>query len=215
MTREPPTPDGPPAPDAPAGPDTPGAEPAVTVEGEGALARLRLPAGSAVDVDLDTLTELARAVQVAVDDAVLAALRSALDEALATPADIDRVIAEASPPVDGRDGWLEWERGCEPCPAGSMCNVPDAQMRVDHYNRIAYIRVTGGEPVATLHPPTAGEDGRDVRGRVERATPGRPCAIQLGAGLGLKGGRVVPELDGVLELANNRLSVSRHFDVPG
>ncbi len=85
---------------------------------------------------------------------------------------------------------------------------------VDYYNQVGYVRIMKGSHVATLHEPTLGEDGRDVTGRTTKAKPGRRNNVKIDPSLSLDGsGRVIAQIDGILEYQHGVLRVSRVFEV--
>jgi len=122
------------------------------------------------------------------------------------------IIARSVPAVPGVDGRVEWNKGFDPCPE----QVPASAVRTDHYQGQRYVPVKTGDIIGIAHRPTNGTDGRDVRGGVIKARPGKPVAITFRPMLTIdSGGRIIGQADGVLVLNNNELSVTQSLDVPG
>ncbi|MCP3903946.1 MAG: DUF342 domain-containing protein [Planctomycetes bacterium] len=167
-------------------------------------------------LDPERVADVAREQGVDVDDGVLARIAETISAYHDLGCDVEHVIAEGVAARDGADGWIEWMPGFDPTAPGAPADPESARGRVDHYNRIRYVRVREGVHAATIHPPTAGEAGRDVRGRDLPPTPGRPCPIKPGAGVRVEDAtRLISEHDGMLTLAGDALSVSRLLEVRG
>lgn len=187
----------------------------VILDDEAGVARLRIPGSLARNqATTEAFLALARQSQIAIDPEVEARVADAARTFRAHPDTVEHVIAERVDPLDGTDGWIEWMEGYAPIEGADPADADD-RGRVDHYNRVSYIKVAANTHVATIHPPARGEEGRDVRGRALRPEPGRPCDIRVDRTLDVNGGRVVTRGDGVLEFANRAIRVSRLLEVKG
>ncbi len=97
-----------------------------------------------------------------------ATVEQAVDAALANGETGDSALVATSTPVrHGADGWIEWTVDVNAAPQATF------------YERSPYVQVTAGQRVGRVHPPTAGEDGCDVRGRIIAARSGRPAPVKL------------------------------------
>ncbi|MHC4219728.1 MAG: DUF342 domain-containing protein [Planctomycetota bacterium] len=189
----------------------------VKINEEASVAKVVIPDG--FDPARIEATQLAKLVQqcgIAVDPAVEAQLLKIIETFRREPKRLEEVIARWTAPVDGEDGRLEWMEGFDPT-AGPAAAVPqDESGAVDYYNQVSYIRVAEGAHVATIHEPTPGEDGLDVTGRTIKAKPGRKCGVKIDFGLSLQGsGRVIAQVDGILEFEHGAIKVSRLFEIRG
>ncbi|MDX2131713.1 MAG: FapA family protein [Planctomycetota bacterium] len=124
------------------------------------------------------------------------------------------VIARAIPPTPGTNGRLEWAEGYAP---DAPPSTPESGSgSVDHHAGRRYLHVRAGDVVGTLHPPTEGIDGCDVRGNAIRATPGRAAAVRLHASLSVDpDGRVIAQREGVLTLRDGEVEVSQALEING
>ena len=95
-------------------------------------------------------------------------------ERLAHGLNAQPVAARGMPPLRGKDGYLEYliefDGGLAPEASGAM------DMRASFI-----LNVNPGQPLALVHPPTAGMPGVDVFGRLVGAEPGRVLDPRLGA----------------------------------
>jgi len=122
------------------------------------------------------------------------------------------VIARSVPSVPGEDGRVEWQKEFDPRAEQAAANAE----RTDHYQGRHYLQVKTGDMVGMAHGPTHGTDGRDVRGGVLKALQGKPVPIAFKPTLVLDStGRIIVQVDGVLVLKDNELSVAQSLNVPG
>jgi len=185
-------------------------EPVVSIAGDGLTAVLHLPGG--VHVSLAGLKEVLTAANVHVGlepGALLAATR-------ATPDDRDLVVAHGRPPVNGVDGRVEL-----------LVQEPTAvygEGTVDLHELHHFREISHGTPVARLLPPSDGEAGCDVCGKVIPAKAGR--AVEFGPLLGP--GSLIDEHDPTLARAaesgiyqrftrggKNFVQIMKEITVPG
>ena len=189
----------------------------VTIDEGGSVAKVFIP--DDFDPGLLDAALLAKLVQkrgIAVNSAVEAQLLRVAKTFRDEPSRLEQVIARSTAAIDGQDGRLEWVEGFDPTASPAAAVSQDDTDVVDYYNQVGYVRVANGSHVATLHEPTLGEDGRDVTGRTIRAKPGRRYDVKIDPSLGLDGsGRVIAQVDGILEYQHGVLRVSRVFEVRG
>ncbi|MHC4825304.1 MAG: DUF342 domain-containing protein [Planctomycetota bacterium] len=165
------------------------------------------------------VTLLAKLVQkrgIAIDSAVETQLLKIIETFRHEPKRLEQVIARSTAPVDGQDGTLEWMKGFDPTAGPAAAATQDDSGAVDYYNQVSYVGVAEGTHVATLHEPTPGEDGRDVTGRTIKAKPGRRYDVKLDPSLDVDAsGRVIAQVDGILEYEHGVLKVNRLFEIRG
>ena len=150
----------------------------IRVSHDASQATLTLPLG--FDPSLVTpehLLTVARDAGILIDEAVERAIDHFVEAFLSDPARIEAVIATATPPQPGKNGWIEWADGLDP---NEPQEVPEDQDQpADYYKGRDYPAVRVGNTVGIMHPPTEGTDGRDVRARVLKARPGKDIARKL------------------------------------
>ncbi len=112
------------------------------------------------------------------------------------------LVAHGRPPVDGADGYAE------------LLFIPEAQrppagVRVNLREIPHFLEVKAGAPLARLHPPTVGEDGYTITGRVTAAASGKTYHIRSGRNTSYDATRehIVATKDGVVCQIGNVLSV--------
>ena len=188
-------------------------EMSVKIAADRSQATLVAPAGlDAALITPATLLFLVKAAGVMVDQEVernVAAFAAAYGSGATDRSDI---IARSVSAVAGKDGRVEWQQGFDPRPK----HAPASAERTDHYQGQHYVPVKTGDTVGMAHGPTDGTDGRDVRGGVLKARPGKPVVIKFQPMLTIdSGGRIIAQAEGVLMLKDNELSVTQSLEVPG
>ncbi len=86
-------------------------------------------------------------------------------------------IANGTPPVEGRDAYIELLKDPD-----KPIEVADDE-RVDFWNLSTILIVHPGDEVARKHPLIPGTDGYDVTGRAVKVTPSRNIEFDFGNGL--------------------------------
>lgn len=142
-----------------------------------------------------------------------AAVLGNLQELMANPPANDRpqrvVIAQATAPVHGLDGWVEWTI--------DQKNQQDAGQdeAVDFYARSAYITVKPGDKLGVVHPPTDGSDGRDVLGKTLAAKPGKAVSLKLDESISRNAkGELIAQREGVLCRTGELAAVRQLIEIP-
>jgi len=189
----------------------------VTIEDRGSAAKVIIPDDfDPALLDAALLAKLVLKRGIDVNSAVEAQLQRVVKTFRDEPSRLEQVIARSTAAIDGQDGRLEWVEGFDPTTRPSAAVGQDDTEVVDYYNQVGYVRVAKGSHVATLHEPTLGEDGRNVTGRTIRAKPGRRHDVKIDPSLSLDGnGRVIAQVDGILEYQHGALKVNRVFEVCG
>lgn len=87
------------------------------------------------------------------------------------------LVLEATPPVNGKNGYVQWDPACDPAQLDHKLKPVDG--KVDFYSTRNFIDVGEGQLVATIIPPTEGEVGYDLRGEVIPAKAGQPSSVRF------------------------------------
>jgi len=191
----------------------------IRIEGGGQRATLTLTNGSLPDaIDAETLAGIARAEGVYITPEITARLQQICEELAEHPTAEPLTFAEATAPVHGTDGWIEWQEkfdssggGAEDAPAQNEAEA------VDHYEVSSYLQVEADEVIGTLHAPTAGEDGMSVTGTSIAARPGKACRTSIdNRSIRTEAdGRLIAIAPGVLKYDERSMSVVNMLDIPG
>ncbi|MFI4882900.1 MAG: DUF342 domain-containing protein [Phycisphaerales bacterium JB064] len=124
----------------------------------------------------------------------------------------EAVVAEGVAPIAGVDGRFELdetlaERAKTPTNEGG-------ETEFDHYARSAFIIVEKDERVGTVYPHSEAQDGIDVRGKIIKATPGRPCPLTFDDSVDVRNdGSVIALRKGRLEQTPTRLGVEPVLEI--
>ncbi|HRJ79752.1 MAG TPA: FapA family protein [Planctomycetota bacterium] len=112
-------------------------------------------------------------------------------------------------PVHGRDGRLTW------LVQAPQAQNPDEDGDIDFFAMRDFHAVTKGQPLARLHPPTAGVPGCNVRGEVLMARDGKASAFRAGPNVMLEdeSQTFVATMDGRVVVSGDSLWVSRVLEV--
>jgi uncharacterized protein (DUF342 family) len=100
-------------------------------------------------------------------------------ERLAHGLSAEPIAAQGRPPLPGKDGSLEVliDFATSFVPPSSATGAVDLRASLIH-------NVAPGQPLALIHPPTAGQPGMDVFGRLLPSQPGKVLQPKLGANTG-------------------------------
>jgi uncharacterized protein (DUF342 family) len=134
-------------------------------------------------------------------------------ERLALGLSAEPIAARGRPPVPGKDGTLEilidFESGF--VPAAAEAGAVDLRASLIH-------NVVPGQPLAVVHPPTAGAPGLDVFGRLLPSQPGKALQPRLGANTGRAEhdpGLIVAKTLGHARLVDGVVEVQEFYRVDG
>ncbi|MCA8940689.1 MAG: DUF342 domain-containing protein [Planctomycetes bacterium] len=121
-------------------------------------------------------------------------------------------VALGKPAVNGTDGWIEWHV-VEPESFG--VGKEKSGGAVDYRERQTFSKVTKGEPILTWHPPTHGEEGRDIFGKAIPPVPGQPNKPRAGVNVSVdgEGAKMSAGIDGVVKLEDDAIHVRLMLEV--
>ena len=191
----------------------------IRVEGMGLRATLTLSSGALPEsVDADVLAGMARTEGVQITSKVIDRIREIHAQLAEHPTREPITFAEATAPVHGVDGKIEWREKFDPAAKiGDAKAAGSTDAAVDHYSVSTYLRVEADEVLGVLHAPTAGEDGLSVTGSCLAARPGMACRTTIdGATVRTEDdGRLVGISAGVLKYDGCALSVVDILEIPG
>jgi uncharacterized protein len=124
------------------------------------------------------------------------------------------LVAQARPPVDGKDGWLEVEPSL--LEIGGRPSVRD-DGEVDLFDLHLIHNVSSGQLLARRVPPVPGEPGMTVRGRILAPRAGRPVVGLPGRGTQLKPEtlEIVAAVAGHAVIVGDQIDVSAIYQVRG
>ena len=190
--------------------------PAVVLAEDRSTATVVLPAGLDAEASSElALQAAAKESGVEITGAVSERLSKISARYKANQQPIVQEFAWATPPVDGTDASIEWVEGLDPATVGQWRET-GADGSVDFYARKSFISVAAGERIATLHPATAGTNGRDVCGGAIPATPGTRIGIAIDKTLVLDDqGGLIARIDGVLKLSHAELRIDPVLEIAG
>ncbi|MGN0638711.1 MAG: FapA family protein [Huintestinicola sp.] len=110
--------------------------------------------------------------------------------------DFDKEIkaAEADMPIDGKNGTITYKYDKEQI----IAPQEDENGFVDYKNLGLIRNIHTNDVIAEITPPEAGTDGKDIRGVVMKAAPGKPAPYTIGRGTKLSedGLTIVAAIDG-------------------
>ncbi|MEX2671885.1 MAG: FapA family protein [Phycisphaeraceae bacterium] len=188
----------------------------VQMAGDGLTAELylgRAEGGEAVDLEqvADALARGGVVMDDVIREQIAAALKGGRPEV---------VVVSGEPAVDGEDGCMAWGAGMSPRerprPSENQ-QSKDAAGAVDYYAHSKFINVQKNELIAHVVEPTAGEVGRDLRGREIAAVPGEPAEIEVDdASIRREDdGACYARIDGVLSFEAGRVAVEEQLTIKG
>jgi len=128
----------------------------------------------------------------------------------ATP--VETTIGKGIKPVDGKDGYLEYIVDMSAKPQF----IADAKEdTIDYKNSMQVTLVNVGDVLATLVPPTEGQDGMDVRGTVIKARPGEKAKFILGEGVEEKDELITVTAAGTPSIQDDIIMIRRTYVLQG
>ncbi len=165
-------------------------------------------------LDADLLVTLAKSRGVAVDYEVHKRLEEIVQQFKKDQVDTNESFSEWKQPQRGLPGRIEWAPDMNP--TSTPAKKSDDEESADYYNLIDYICVTKGDVIGTWHEPTDGVDGADVTGQVIAAKAGKRCPYNCDNTLEIDSdGTIRARADGVLQIDNGTIKVSRLLEVNG
>jgi uncharacterized protein (DUF342 family) len=123
------------------------------------------------------------------------------------------IAGRGRPPAPGKDGTLEFLIDFEAgfVPAAAEAGAVDLRASLIH-------SVAPGQPLAVIHPPTAGQPGLDVFGRLLPSQPGKALQPRLGANTGRSEhdpNLIVARTAGHARLSDGMIEVQEFYLVDG
>lgn len=139
-------------------------------------------------------------------------------ESIAKSRILDRpiLVAVGKKPVDGKDGQvviLKPEQTEEEPTAADRGRIDLRELP----KRMRTI-VRSGQPIAEIVPPTEGEEGRNVLGRILKPKPGKPAQFKLGRNVKIveEGKKIIAAVDGILiATPDGTIDVNEILNIPG
>ena len=146
---------------------------------------------------------------VEVTEDVRRALSELLSSELPPHQEVKAVVARSVPPVHGKDGYIEW---LVESPAEQL-DEPE-QAKESYYDISAFVMVEAGQVIGKIHPPTLGEDGRDVTGKTLAARDGKECKLKFDETILCDAaGQLVAQEEGVLSRKDDNASICKVLEV--
>jgi uncharacterized protein (DUF342 family) len=128
----------------------------------------------------------------------------------ATP--VETTIAKGIKPSDGKDGRLEYMVDMSAKPQF----IADAKEdTIDYKNSMQVTLVNVGDVLASVVPPTDGEDGMDVRGNPIKAKPGEKARFFLGEGVEEKDDLISVIAAGTPSIQDDIIMIRRTYVLQG
>ena len=189
-----------------------GEEMTVVVTGDELEASARLlppePSGPAMGLDAAKAILSEAGVTHGIDEEALTAFLSAKD--YGEP----RVVARATPPIDGDDGKLIFHFSTDER-TGSPREIGGG--RVDYRSLDLYVPVTEGQLLVTKTEATEGEPGTSVRGNAKAQKPGKEVSLPRGKNVEVNDERteMKASTSGMVDFINNTINVSNVYKVNG
>jgi len=165
-------------------------------------------------LDTDLLVTLAKSRGVAVDFEVHKRLEEIVQQFKNDQVDTNESFSQWKQPQGGLPGRIDWTPDKDP--TATPVKQSDDEESADYYNLVDYICVTKGDIIGTWYEPTEGVDGADVTGQVIAAKAGKRCPYTGDYNLEIdNSGTIRARADGVLQIDNGTIKVSRLLEVNG
>jgi uncharacterized protein (DUF342 family) len=188
----------------------------VSIPQNGSVAELVIgPVDDPASITLDLAIAALRASEVEITDDARDRAQALVDGL--KPCAVSRgIVAMATPPVHGTDGAITWAvEDPPPAPAPEAVSS-DTTSRADHYNRSKFTMVSSGQRIGLVTQPTAGIEGRDVRGRKLACKAGKPVRLRLDETiLQDDDGNLIAQRDGILSRSAIGASIRDLLEVEG
>ena len=159
-----------------------------------------------------------REAGVEITSSVRRAITQLFEEANRSDQPVTGVVAEATEAVDGEHGRVEWTVDAEQAHDRQRARdeAGSGDERIDFRESSSYILVKIGQVLGRVIPPTEGEDGRDVTGRVVPAKRGHASPLSTDESLHIDAtGAIVAQDEGVLFREGDKAAVRRLLEVKG
>jgi len=126
---------------------------------------------------------------------------------------VEITIARGVKPEDGKIGYIEYKVDMSAKP--QFIADPKDGNAVDYKSSMQVTLVNIGDVLATVIPPTDGEDGMDVRGHTIKANPGAPAKYFLGEGLEEKDCKIIATAAGTPSVQDDVIMIRRNYVLQG
>lgn len=126
---------------------------------------------------------------------------------------VETIIAKGKRPRDGRDGSISFTVDVSAKP--QFIAEPKNGEKIDYRSAMQVTLVAPGDVLAEITPPTPGEQGFDVHGRVLEPAPGAPARIHLGEGVEEVDGKAVATVAGTPSYYDDELLIKRNYVLQG
>jgi len=136
----------------------------------------------------------------------------AIEKQLLSATPIETTIAKGIKPTDGKNGYLEYMVDMSAKPQFIADAKEDS---IDFKNSMQVTLVNVGDVLASIVPPTEGEDGMDVRGTVIKAKPGEKAKFYLGEGAEEKDELITVTAAGTPSIQDNVIMIRRTYVLQG
>jgi uncharacterized protein (DUF342 family) len=136
-----------------------------------------------------------------------------IEKQLLSPNPIETTIAKGIKPCDGKDGHLEYMVDMSAKP--QFIAEPKEGDMIDYKNSMQVTLVCVGDVLATVVPPTDGEDGMDVRGTVIKSRPGEKAKFFLGEGVEEKDDLITVIAAGTPSIQDDIIMIRRTYVLQG
>ncbi len=133
-----------------------------------------------------------------------------IEKALNNP-DIPTIAARGINPVNGQNASIKYFYEKNPTPKPVLL----ANDKVDYYELGQIIPVYAGDILAVREPATEGTPGTDVYGKEVAAQSGENINFKVGRGVIIIQDKAQAEIDGAISWINDKLHVSRLYQVSG
>ncbi len=126
---------------------------------------------------------------------------------------VERIIATGVEPVDGVDGYYEYNFNANPDKKPKI--LPDGS--VDYWSVNSIEEVVEGQVIATYFPSVPGKDGMNVKGQVVNAKRARDLQALKGKGFSFNEETLTytASFDGKIEMQNGRVVIQQIHEIHG
>jgi uncharacterized protein (DUF342 family) len=136
-----------------------------------------------------------------------------IEKQLLDASPVEVTIAKGIKPHEGKNGHIEYMVDMSAKPQ-FIADSKDGKA-VDYKNSMQVTLVNVGDVLATIIPPTEGENGMDVRGNAIVASPGANAKFFLGEGVEERDGKIVVVAPGTPSVQDDVIVIRRTYVLQG